>query len=206
MSGLVSAWPSYWMSIRLSRIDCLENKNVCRERMRERERERERNGTCAFHQCHCRRLMMDHPITQEPKSDDHSLNMLPNEFIRFEYMHKPGYCCFSSKTTIVTNMRLITRVVRSPILCSKQTSSGKQYETAIFLNDIHHVEQLHSAIPSSNVRWWMKCFDMILCSCAEHKINWLDSCHEMNNQSANRIVLTSLENNTQQTLVLKEKF
>jgi len=101
---------------------------------------------------------------------------MPDEYIQFEYNYKPGCCCFSSKTTIVTNMRLITRVSKPPGICSKQTSIGKETEKMIFLTDVNSIKQLESAIPSSQNTWWMKCFRILTCTCSEPEIDWLESC------------------------------
>jgi hypothetical protein len=142
--------------------------------------------------------MSDYPITQQPQSTNSIFTLLPDEYIRFEYNYKPGCCCFSSKTTTVTNMRLITRVIKTPTIFSRQTSTGKEKNKEIFLTNINNIKQIKSAIPSSQNKWWMKCLDILTCQCDNEQINWLELCRGMENLSMNT--------NDKQKTVLIQKF
>ncbi len=123
--------------------------------------------------------MSSSPITQQPQSRSSMSTLMPDEYVRFEYTYKPGCCCFSTKTTTVTNMRLITRVTKPPSICSRQTCVGEEKVKTIFLTDINNIKQLKSAIPSSQNKWWMKCLDIITCQCENEQIDWLESCRAM---------------------------
>jgi hypothetical protein len=143
--------------------------------------------------------MSNHPINQQPGSINSIFTLMPDEYIRFEYNYKPGCCCFSSKTTTVTNMRLITRIIKPPTICSKQTSTGEEKGKMIFLTDIHNIKQIQSAIPTSQNKWWMKCIDILTCSCSNQQIDWLETCRGIEN-----LAMDTTESTVKKTL--PEKF
>jgi len=149
--------------------------------------------------------MSNHPITQQPESTDSIFTLRPDEYIRFEYNYKPGCCCFSSKTTTVTNRRLITRVTKTPTLCSRKTSTGKEKGKAIFLTDINNIKQIQSAIPSSQNKWWMKCLDILTCTCSNQQIDWLESCRGVENLAMDSTEFNE-KNNDVQKIISVEKF
>jgi hypothetical protein len=149
--------------------------------------------------------MSNHPIIQQPESIDSIFTLMPDEYIRFEYHYKPGCCCFSSKITKVTNMRLITRVIKTPTICSRKTSTGKEKGKTIFLTDIKNIKQIQSAIPSSQNKWWMKCIDILTCTCLNQQIDWLESCHGVENLAMDTNEST-VKNNDGQETILVEKF
>jgi hypothetical protein len=149
--------------------------------------------------------MSNHPITQQPESANSIFALMPDEYIRFEYNYKPGCCCFSSRTTIITNMRLITRVIKPPTICSRKTSSGKEKDKMIFLTDINNIKQIQSAIPSSQNTWWMRCIDILTCTCSNQQIDWLESCRGFENLAMNTNE-TTVKTNDIQKQILVEKF
>ena len=146
--------------------------------------------------------MAARPIIQQPRLTDSIFQLMPDEYIRFEYIDNPGCCCFSSTTTIVTNMRLISRVIKPAKICSKQTSSGEEYVSMMFLTDIHDIKQIHSAIPASRLPCWRQCLEIITCSCANPKIDWLNSCREVKNLPGDPSIID--RNNLEPSLI--EKF
>lgn len=150
--------------------------------------------------------MSNPPVTEQPTSTNSIFALMPDEHIRFEYSYKPGCCCFSSKTTIVTNMRLITRVTETPGICSKKTSTGKEKEKMIFLTDINNINQLRSAIPSSRNTWWMKCLNLFTCACANQPIDWLESCREIDNLAMDTKSETAVKPEQIQKSILVQKF
>lgn len=115
-------------------------------------------------------------MTQQAKPKSSILTLMPDEFIRFEYTYKPGCFCFSSKITTVTNMRLITQRIKPPGLFSSRTATGQEKNTIVFLTNIHRIEQIRSAIPSSRTQWWTKCWRMATCSIPDEDIDWLALC------------------------------
>ena len=96
--------------------------------------------------------LLHRAMTRQPPPKDSILSLMPDEFVRFEYICKPSCCCFSSKTTIVTNRRWITHVIKPPSLFSTRTVTGPEKNSVSFLSDIHHVMQIQSAIPASKRR------------------------------------------------------
>ncbi len=149
--------------------------------------------------------MSNHPITQQPEPTNAKFKLKPDEYIRFEYTYKPGCCCFSSKITTITNMRLITRVIKTPTICSRKTSTGKEKVNVIYLTDINNVKQIQSAIPSSQNKWWMKCIDILTCTCSNGQIDWLESCRGVENLAMETNETTMKSNDVQKT-ILTEKF
>jgi hypothetical protein len=145
--------------------------------------------------------MSNPPITQQPKSIEPIFELMPDEYIRFEYNYKPGCCCFSSKITTVTNMRLITRVIKTPTIFSSNTSTGKEKQKTIYLTDINNIQQLQSAIPSSQNNWWMKCIDVLTCTCSNQQIDWLESCRGIENLAMEKTESTIIQKSS-----LVEKF
>ncbi len=132
--------------------------------------------------------MSNNPITQQPQSTNSIFTLLPDEYIRFEYTYKPGCCCFSSKTTRITNMRLITRITKPPTICSKQTSTGDEKVKTIFLTDMNNIKQIKSAIPSSQNKWWMKCLDILICQCENEQIDWLELFRTMDTNESTKTI------------------
>lgn len=130
-------------------------------------------------------IMSDTPITKQPESTISRFRLMPNEYIRFEYTYKPGCCCFGSKTTTVTNMRLLTNVIKAPTIFSKKTSSGKEEQRIMYLDNLTDVKQLKSAIPSSHNRWWTKFTDILTCNCSDQNVEWLELCRGIDNLALN---------------------
>jgi hypothetical protein len=118
--------------------------------------------------------MSNHPVTQQPVSTDSKLRLLPDEYIRVEYNYKPGCCCFSSKIVTVTNMRLITRVIKTPI-CSRKTSTGEEKVSVMYLANINDIKQIQSIMPSNQKKWWMKYMDILTYTCSNEQDNCLES-------------------------------
>jgi hypothetical protein len=96
-------------------------------------------------------------------------------------------------------MRLITRIIKPPTICSKQTSTGEEKGKMIFLTDIHNIKQIQSAIPTSQNKWWMKCIDILTCSCSNQQIDWLETCRGIEN-----LAMDTTESTVKKTL--PEKF
>jgi hypothetical protein len=126
------------------------------------------------------------PIILQPASKLSTFDLLPDEYVRYEYSYKPGCLCFSTKITTITNKRLITQVIKTPGICSRKTSTGSEKTKVIDLKDIHNIEQLRSAIPSSRNPWWMKCIDIFTCRCSNEQIDWLESCYEMDMKASSK--------------------
>ncbi|UJR37912.1 hypothetical protein I4U23_030600 [Adineta vaga] len=146
-----------------------------------------------------------HPTTQQPRSINSTIDLLPDEYIRFEYNYKPGCCCFTSKITTITNKRLITQTIKTPTICSKKTSSGPETIKIIDLTDIHDMKQLRSAIPSSRNTWWMKCIDILSCRYSNQQINWLESCRGVDNLAMDTHTSIRTTEDTKPS-ILTEKF
>ncbi|CAF0721565.1 unnamed protein product [Adineta steineri] len=127
------------------------------------------------------------PITQQPESRNSTFTLMPDEYVRFEYNYKPGCCCFSSKTTTITNMRLMTRTIETPTIGSRKTASGKERTNTKYIPDINNVKQLQSAIPISQNTWWMKLLDILTCRCSNQQIDWLESCLGMENSNESTV-------------------
>lgn len=134
-----------------------------------------------------------------------TLTLMPNEYVRFEYTYKPGFGCFSSKTTTVTNMRLITHIVKTPGIFSSKTSTGEQKKKIMYLSNISNIKQLRSAIPSSqNQRtWWIKCINMLTCTCPSENIAWLELCHDMKDKQMDSAESTMISNEQQQSSLVE---
>lgn len=122
--------------------------------------------------------MSTQPITQQP-----TFELLPDEYVRYEYRYKPGYFCFTTNYTTVTNKRLITHVVETPGLCSSKQTSSERIEV-LELKDVHDVKQLQSAIPSSRNKWWMQCLEFCACRFENQRIDWVQSFQAEPNASA----------------------
>ena len=144
------------------------------------------------------------PTVQQPKPTNPTLGLLPDEYIRFDHVHKPGCCCFTSKITTVTNQRLITRTIKPPPIFSKRTSCKSGPVKIRSLTDIHNVKELRSAIPSSENTWWMKCIDILTCGCWSPQINWLESCGVDN--LAMETPTSTRKSEALRTSILVEKF
>ncbi|CAF0724715.1 unnamed protein product [Rotaria sordida] len=140
---------------------------------------------------------------QQPKSTNSIFTLLPNEYILFEYTYKLGFCCFSSRTTTVTNMRLIIRIIKTPTLFSRKTSTGKEKSKIINLTDITNIKQIQSAILSNQNKWWIKCIDILTCTCSNQDIEWLDLCHDIQNLAMETTESTMEINNIQKTLLVE---
>lgn len=149
--------------------------------------------------------MSNHPVTEQPASINSIFTLMPDEYIRFQYDYSPGCFCFSNKITTVTNMRLITRTIKTPTICSRQTSTGKEKSKMIFLTDITNVKQIQSAIPSTQNKWWMKCLDILTCKCANQQINWLELCRVTENLTM-KTNESAMQKNDGDRRVLIEKF
>ncbi|CAM4787339.1 unnamed protein product [Rotaria magnacalcarata] len=149
--------------------------------------------------------MSDAPKTKQPEPVILNFRLMPDEYIRFEYNYKPGCCCFTSKTTTVTNLRLLTDVIKTPTIFSKQTSTGKQTQKIMYLANINDIKQLASPIPSSQNKWWMKCIDILTCSCSSSEVEWLDLCHGVDNVAFDTTEFT-METNNMQKQSLVERF
>ena len=143
--------------------------------------------------------MITPPIVDQPQSTRSLFALMPDEFVRYEYTYKPGCCCFTSKTTTVTNMRLITRTVKTPSFWSNQTTTGQERESMVFVTDIHNAKQIRPAIPTSEMRWWLRIIELLTCSFAHEKIDWLESCRDAHDSSMQQHVGS-------QPFVPKEKF
>ncbi|CAF1083956.1 unnamed protein product [Rotaria sp. Silwood1] len=118
---------------------------------------------------------------KQPKSTDSIYRLLPNEYIRFEYTYKLGCCCFSSKITTITNMRLITRIIETPTIFSRKTSTGKEKIKVIYLTNISSIKQIQSAISPSRSKWLIKCIKILTCTCSNEDTEWLDLCYGIQN-------------------------
>ena len=124
-------------------------------------------------------------VTQQLQSIDSIFTLMPDEYIRFEYSYKLGFCYFTTKTTTVTNMRLITHVIKAPGIFSYKTSPGKEKAKMVFLTDVNNLEQIKSAIPSRETKRWMKCLDILTCNCSSKRTDWLKFCHATDNLAMN---------------------
>lgn len=149
--------------------------------------------------------MSDYSITQQPTSTNSLFTLLPDEYIRLEYQYKPGCCCFSTKITTITNLRLITRTIKTPRIFSKKTSTGKEKNQVIFLTNINNVKQIESAIPLSQNKWWMKCLNIFTCTCLNQQIDWLELCRGNDNLTF-EINESTIQTNDNQDSSLVEKF
>ena len=115
-------------------------------------------------------------VTQQPQSTNSIFTLLPNEYIRFQYSYKPGCFYFSTNITTITNMRLITHMIKRRDLLSTKTSVGKEKGKMIFLGDIDSLKQIQSVIPTNKTKWWIKCLDILTCNCSNERIDWLELC------------------------------
>jgi hypothetical protein len=148
--------------------------------------------------------MSVHPITEQPESTSSVFTLMSDEYIRFEYNYKPGCCCFSAKRTIITNMRLITRVIETPSICSRKTATGTEKNSMIFLTDINNIKQIQSAIPSSKNKWWIKCMEIFTCTCSNQQIDWLESCRGVENLAMDLTDYAAKRNDVQETLFIQK--
>ncbi|CAF2431581.1 unnamed protein product [Rotaria sp. Silwood2] len=149
--------------------------------------------------------MSNYPLMQQPESRDSIFTLMPNEYIRFEYTYKLGCCCFSSRITTVTNMRLITHIIKTPTIFSRKTSTGKEKIKVIYLANMSNNKQIQSATSSSRNKWWIKCSDVLSCTCSNQDIEWLDLSYDMQNL-AMETTNSTVETNNIRKASLVERF
>ncbi|CAF5229724.1 unnamed protein product, partial [Rotaria magnacalcarata] len=57
----------------------------------------------------------------------------------------------------------------------------------------------------SQNKWWMKCIDILTCSCSSSEVEWLDLCHGVDNVAFDTTEFT-METNNMQKQSLVERF
>lgn len=116
------------------------------------------------------------------EQNDFNIQLLPDEYVRFEYKHRSAFFSSSSKTTIVTNMRIITRIVEVPRFFSMKTGVGRTQESTVFFKDLENIDQLRPGTLSNQKRCWTNLCERYFCLCDDDPIDWSEICRNTSSQ------------------------